>query len=176
MTDLAHAVLEESVVGLKAMKKLADSALAQATDDDLFRSLDGESNSIAVIMRHCAGNMRSRWRDFLTTDGEKPDRQRDQEFEPPPVRSRDAVVAEWEAGWDLAISTVESLNVDDLLRTVSLNGERMTVLTAIGRGVRHYATHVGQIIMLVKHFRGSQWQSISIPRGRSQEFLARMRK
>lgn len=176
MDSLAHTVLEELRAGFRAIKTQADSAVAQLEDEDLFRTIDAESNSIAVIMRHCAGNMRSRWRDFLTTDGEKPDRERDREFEAPPERTRDAVLKEWEDGWRLAFETIGSLRGEDLQRDVTLNGEHMSALVAIGRSTRHYASHAGQIILLARHFRGEHWKTLTIPRGQSRQFFERTRK
>lgn len=175
MELLAGAVLEEFRTGFKATKRQADSAISQVVDEDLFRSLDPGSNSIAVIMRHCAGNMRSRWRGFLTSDGEKPDRQRDQEFEPPPVETRAALREEWDAGWALALEALDAMAPDDLAREVAINGERMSALVALGRASRHYAGHAGQIVLLAKHFCGSRWETLSVPRGKSDEFFRRAR-
>lgn len=176
MISLANAVLEEVRAGFSAIKAQADSAVSQLPDDDLFRTLDAESNSVAVIMRHCAGNMRSRWKDFLTTDGEKPDRERDAEFEAPPVQSRATLLAEWEEAWGLAITTIHSLDPDDLLKDVAINGEQLTVLAALGRATRHYAGHSGQIVLLAKHLRGPDWKTLTIPRGQSHEFFSRTRR
>lgn len=176
MNTLADMVLEEFRAGFRATKAQADSAIAQLDDDELFRTVDEESNSIAVIMRHCAGNMRSRWRDFLTTDGEKPDRERDGEFEPPPVRTRAAILTEWEEGWRFAFAAIESLEPGDLLRYVTINGEQFTVLAAVGKATRHYASHAGQVVLLAKHFRGARWKTLTIPRGQSRQFFSNTRK
>jgi len=123
-----------------------------------------------VIVRHVAGNQRSRWRDFLTTDGEKADRNRDGEFEAPPVETRAALLAEWEEGWAILFSAVEPLGADDLERVVTIRGEPHSVLQAIQRQLAHYAQHVGQIVFLAKHWAGAEWKSLSIPRGKSKEF------
>ena len=173
--NLASTYLAEAIAGMRALKDLADKAIAQASDDELFRQLDDEANSIAVIMRHIAGNMRSRWTDFLTSDGEKPDRQRDREFEMPPTPTRSALLAEWESGWSTTLSAIESLDEDDLLRRVTIRAEPHTVLRAIERQTRHYAQHVGQIVLLAKHWRGASWTSLSIPRGKSAEYSGPVR-
>lgn len=173
--DVGTTYLAEAVAGMRALKDLADKAIAQASDDDLFRQLDDEANSIAVVMRHIAGNAKSRWTDFLTTDGEKPDRHRDQEFELPPTPTRAALVAEWEAGWGITLKAIESLTPSDLLRTVTIRGEPHTVIRAIERQTRHYGQHVGQIVLLAKHWRGAAWKSLSIPRGKSADFAGPVR-
>ncbi len=164
--------LEDSLVLFRQYKKLAEKAVEQISDEELFRAIDDEANSVAVIMRHMAGNMRSRWRDFLTTDGEKPDRNRDQEFELPPTASREKVMAEWDEGWALVFAALEPLTEADLPREVLIRGERHSVTQAINRQVAHYASHVGQIILLAKHFRAKDWKTLSIPRGKSAEFNA----
>lgn len=164
--------LEDSLVLFRQYKRLAEKAVEQISDEEFFRTLDPESNSVAVIMRHMAGNMRSRWRDFLTTDGEKPDRNRDQEFELPAAASRAQVIAEWEAGWTMVFAALEPLAEADLRREVMIRGERHSVTQAINRQVAHYASHVGQIIFLAKHYRAQDWKSLSIPRGKSAEFNA----
>ena len=176
MKSLIDSVLEEMRLGLRAAKSQADSAIAQMDDADLFRTLDTDSNSVAVIMRHCAGNMRSRWTEFLTTDGEKVDRGRDAEFEPPPEATREAVVREWEDGWRMAFAAVDDLRPDDLLHTITLNGEPLTVIAAVGRATRHYSSHAGQIVLLAKHFRGTSWKTLTVPRGKSREFFDATRK
>ena len=165
---VAEQYLAETRAGFRALKEQGDRAIAQVDDAALHETLDGESNSIAVIMRHIAGNMRSRWTDFLTTDGEKPTRDRDGEFEPPPSASRQALLREWEDGWRVALATVDALTPDDLLRTVAIRDEPHTVLRALDRATRHYAGHVGQIVLLAKHFAGAEWKSLSIPRGQSR--------
>jgi hypothetical protein len=167
--DVSSAYLTEAIDGLRALKEQADAAIAQLPDDALGRRLDPESNSVAVIVRHVAGNMRSRWTDFLTTDGEKPDRDRDAEFEDALAASRAVLLAEWEAGWRCCLDAVASLAPEDLQRTVRIRGEAFTVLRAVERAIRHYAAHVGQIVFLAKHLRGAAWRTLSIPRARSRD-------
>lgn len=158
--------LDDAIKTFRDYKKLAERAFAQISDADFFRTLDEESNSIAVIMKHMAGNMLSRWTDFLTTDGEKPDRNRDMEFVMLPGTSKSDMLAYWERGWSCVFDAVEPLQPDDLMRTVKIRGHEHTVMQAINRQLTHYAYHVGQIIYLAKHFKSSDWQSLSIPRKR----------
>ena len=168
--SLARHYLEDSIKSFRAYKKLAQKALDQVSDDELFITLDAEANSIAVIMKHMAGNMLSRWTDFLTTDGEKPDRHRDLEFVIEPNTGRDDVVAYWEKGWQAVFAALEPLGADDLDRKVMIRNEEHTVIQAINRQLMHYAYHIGQIAFLAKHFRTTGWKSLSIPRNRSAEF------
>jgi len=168
--DLARDYLEDSLLQLRKLKAQADKAIAQIDERQLFTALDSESNSIAVIMRHVAGNMRSRWTDFLTTDGEKPDRNRDAEFEVEEGETRDAVSASWEDGWARALQAVGGLKPEDLARTVRIRGEEHTVLQAVNRQLTHYAAHIGQIVFLAKHLAGPAWRTLSIPRGGSRGF------
>jgi hypothetical protein len=168
--SIGAAFLEDSLLTLRKQKGLADRALAQVDDAAFFRVLDPESNSLAVIVKHVAGNQRSRWRDFLTTDGEKPDRDRDSEFEIAAGTSREAVMRAWEEGWALLFAALESLRPEDLERVVTVRGEPHTVLQAIQRQLAHYAQHAGQIVFLAKHWAGPAWTSLSIPRGKSKEF------
>lgn len=163
--DAATLVLDELVECFRRQKTQAERALAQLEDSDWHRSLDGESNSIAVIVQHLAGNLRSRWRDFLTTDGEKPDRDRDGEFEDAGLGPAELMAA-WERGWGVALDSLDALSVDDLTRTVTIRGEPHTVARAIARALDHAAGHVGQIILLAKHWRGARWQTLTIPRRR----------
>jgi hypothetical protein len=162
--------LRDAVLQLKKLKTQADAALAQTTDEHLFATLDPESNSIAIIMKHVAGNMRSRWTDFLTSDGEKPDRERDTEFELSTADTRERIFALWEDGWARTLGAVSSLTPPDLSKTVAVRGEPHTVIEAINRQTTHYAAHVGQIVLLAKHYAGSTWKTLSIPRGKSKEF------
>lgn len=155
---------------LAKYKRLAERAIEQVSDDDLFRLIDPEANSIALVIKHMAGNMRSRWTDFLTTDGEKPDRNRDSEFEPGADDTRKAMLARWEAGWATLFAALEPLGAADLEHTVAIRGEPHTVLQAIQRQLTHYAYHVGQIVLLAKHFAGPRWRSLSIPKGRSRDY------
>lgn len=150
-------------------RTLAERAVAQVSDEQLHRALDSEDNSIAVIMQHVAGNLRSRFRDFLTADGEKPDRNRDAEFDAPSL-TREALLAEWTAAWDIVLGELDALTPDDLGRTVYIRREGFAVAEALNRSVTHTAYHVGQIVFLAKHFTGATWTSLSIPKGRSAEF------
>lgn len=154
-------------------RRLAEKAIAQLSDEDLHRALDAESNSVAVLMRHMAGNMRSRWTDFLTTDGEKPDRMRDREFEAAAL-SRDELLAEWNDGWQRLDDALAPLTDLDLQRTVVIRAEPHTVFQALTRQLSHYAGHTYQILMLGKHLRGGDWVTLSVPRGQSEEFNRRM--
>ena len=162
--------LDDSLRQLRKLKAQADQAIAQTSDEALFSLLDSEANSIALIMKHMAGNMRSRWTDFLTSDGEKPDRNRDQEFEAGPADTRASITAQWENGWERLFAAVQSLSAGDLTKTVHVRGEAHSVLEAINRQTSHYAAHVGQIVLLAKHYAGTKWQTLSIPRGKSKEF------
>ena len=162
--------LEDVTLTFRKQKKLADGALAQVDDAEFYRTLDDESNSLALIVKHIAGNQRSRWRDFLASDGEKPDRQRDTEFERHEDDSRGGLMARWEEGWGLLFSALAGLMPDDLLREVPIRGEPHTVMQAIHRQVAHYAQHVGQIVFLAKHWAGPRWRTLSIPRGKSRQF------
>jgi len=170
--SLGKHYLEDSIASLRAYKKLADKALDQLNEDEFFITLDEEANSIAIIMKHMAGNMFSRWTDFLTTDGEKPDRHRDMEFVIEPKTGKDDVLAYWEKGWQRVFGALELLGPEDLGRKVLIRGEEHTVIQAINRQLMHYAHHIGQIIFLAKHFRSAEWKSLSIPRNRSAEFNA----
>ncbi len=170
----AQHYLADALRAFRDYKKLAERAFAQISDEEFFRRLDEESNSIAISMKHMAGNMLSRWTDFLTTDGEKADRNRDVEFVMLPGTTRDDMVAYWEKGWQCVFDAVEPLGPDDLMRTVTIRGQDHTVIQAINRQLTHYAYHVGQIVFLAKHFKSSEWQSLSVPRNRSAEFNARV--
>ena len=143
--------------------------MAQCSDEALFTILDTESNSIAIIVKHMAGNMRSRWTDFLTTDGEKPDRNRDTEFDEPP-RTRTELMELWERGWKLLLSALEPLSDADLTRTITIRTEPHSVTQAINRQIAHYSYHVGQIVYLARHFAGDKWQTLTIPKKKSAEF------
>jgi hypothetical protein len=170
MNDLATHYIEEIGRQFRGHKRMGEGAMAQLRDEDFFVTLDPESNSIAVLVKHIAGNMRSRFTDFLTTDGEKPDRFRDREFEITPANTRVEVMKSWEEGWAIVLATVDSLTPDDITKTVTIRGEPHTVLQALNRAVAHYAQHIGQIIFLAKHLRSSEWKTLSIPRGKSEEF------
>lgn len=147
--------------------------MAQVSDDHLLTALDEEMNCIATIVKHISGSMRSRWTDFLTTDGEKPDRNRDVEFVDPPA-TRDALLAMWQDSWQQLFTTIESLTAEDLERTITIRGEAHSVMQAINRQLTHYAYHCGQIVLLAKHFQNKGWRSLTVPRGRSEEFNRRV--
>jgi hypothetical protein len=166
---------EDSVSALKAYKKMADKALAQIKDEEFFVTLDEESNSVAVIMKHMAGNMFSRWTDFLTTDGEKPDRNRDMEFVIEAKTTKDDVINYWERGWARVFEALEPLKLEDFEKTVAIRGEEHTIVEAINRQLMHYSYHIGQIVFLAKHFRSTEWSSLSIPRNKSAEFNLKMK-
>lgn len=168
--ELGQHYLDDTITTFRAYKKLADKALDQLRKEEYFTTLDEESNSIAVIMKHIAGNMLSRWTDFLTTDGEKPDRNRDLEFVIESEASKADVMNYWEKGWQRTFDTLEALKPEDLLRTVMIRGENHTVVQAINRQLAHYPYHIGQIVFLAKHFRSSDWKSLSIPKNKSAEF------
>jgi hypothetical protein len=167
--------LGEAVHQFRGLKKLADRALARTSEKDFFGKLDEESNSIALIVKHLSGNMRSRWSDFLTADGEKEDRRRDSEFVLEAGDTREDLERRWNGAWGLLFSAIEPLGAEDLGRIVMIRGEPHSVLRAINRQIAHYAYHVGQLVFLAKHFAGSRWESLSIPRGKSEEFNARRR-
>ncbi|MDQ5844483.1 MAG: DUF1572 domain-containing protein [Acidobacteriota bacterium] len=175
MADIGEHYLEDAISSLRAYKKLADKAIAQLKDNEFFVAIDEEANSIAVIMKHMAGNMFSRWTDFLTTDGEKPNRNRDMEFVIDSQTSKDDIVAYWEKGWQCVFDALEPLKAEDLERKVLIRGEEHTVMQAINRQLMHYPNHIGQIIFLAKHFRSTEWKSLSIPRNRSAEFTAELK-
>ena len=155
---------------LRKLKAQADKAISQTSDEHFFATLDPEANSIALIMKHMAGNMRSRWTDFLTTDGEKPDRDRVREFETSGADTRASVTALWEDGWSRLFSAITPLSPADLSKMVQVRREAHSVLEAINRQMTHYAAHIGQIVLLAKHYAGADWQTLSIPRGKSKEF------
>src|SRR5574341_1541269 len=161
---LAEAYLKDVIFELKKQKDLADRAMAQVDGTAFFRVPDPESNSLALIVKHMAGNQRSRWTDFLTSDGEKPDRKRDSEFVVEPADTRESLLERWEAGWRLLFETLGGLRPADLERTVFIRGEAHSVLQAIQRQIAHYSEHVGQIIFLAKHLAGDRWKTLSVPR------------
>jgi Protein of unknown function (DUF1572) len=164
--------LDDALKTFRDYKKLAERAFAQISEEDFFRIIDDESNSIAVNMKHMAGNMLSRWSDFLTTDGEKPERDRDMEFVMLPETTKDDLLAYWQKGWKRTFDAIEPLKQEDLMRTITIRGQDHTVIQAINRQLAHYAYHVGQIVYLAKHFKSSEWQSLSVPKNKSAEFNA----
>jgi hypothetical protein len=172
--ELTTSYLKDSTDVFRYYKKLGEGAMAQCPDDAIFTTLDPESNSIGVIVKHLAGNMRSRWRDFLATDGEKPDRDRDSEFEAPP-KTRAELIEMWEGGWKYVFDALEPLTDAELRRTVTIRSKPHSVMQAITRQLTHYAYHVGQIVYLAKYFAtksGKQWESLTIPRGQSKQATA----
>ena len=169
---LAQHYLDDAIGSFRAYRKLADKALDQIKDEEYFVTLDAEANSIAVIMKHIAGNMFSRWKDFLTTDGEKPDRHRDLEFVLEPQTTSAEVRAYWDSGWQCLFDALEPLRPEDFEKKVFIRGEAHTIVQAVNRQMMHYAQHIGQIVFLAKHFRSSEWKSLTIPRNRSSEFNA----
>lgn len=159
----------DAVQSFRNYKKLAERAIEQVSDEEFFAQIDPHANSIAIIVKHIAGNLHSRWRDFLTTDGEKPDRNRDTEFELT-GDTRESLMQLWESGWQTLFDNLEPLTEDDFARTVTIRGEPHTVIEAINRQLTHYASHVGQIVLLAKHFKSTTWQTLSVPKNRSAEF------
>jgi len=168
---LTTSYLEDSLTLFRFYKSLGEKALAQVRDDQLLVTLDPEMNSLAQIVKHMTGNMRSRWTDFLTSDGEKTDRNRDSEFVEPPA-TRDAVLRVWEEGWRCVFGALEPLAEADMSRTVTIRGEAHSVMQAINRQIGHYAYHVGQIVFLAKHLQSDHWKSLSVPKGKSGDFNA----
>jgi Protein of unknown function (DUF1572) len=173
--EFTTSYLKDSIDMLHQYKRLAERAMAQVPDEAFGKSLDAESNSIAIIVKHLAGNMRSRFTDFMTSDGEKPDRNRETEFEAPPT-TRAEVMERWEAGWEHVFRALTPLSDADLARTVLIRTEPHSVMQAINRQIGHYCSHIGQIIYLAKHFAGNEWQAVTVPRGKSAEFTTKVAK
>jgi len=171
--DIEAHHIDDIRVQMRKARALAEGAIEQVSDEDLFRQLDPESNSIAILMRHVAGNLKSRFTDFLTSDGEKPDRHRDGEFEVAGGMTRKTVRAEWDLGFSRLESALDALTPADLAREVQIRGERLTVMQALHRAFGHVSMHVGQIVMLAKHLRGANWRTLSIPRGQSEAYSRR---
>lgn len=169
MSEFVTNYLSEAIRSFRNYKKLAERAFEQVSDDEFFAQIDTESNSIAVIVKHIAGNLHSRWRDFLTTDGEKADRHRDTEFEMI-GDTRESLMQFWESGWRTLFDNVEPLTEKDFSRSVLIRGEPHSIVEAINRQLTHYSYHVGQIVFLAKHLRSSEWKTLSVPRNRSNEF------
>ena len=168
--DPAAHYLDEARRQMRGHKRMGEGAMAQLRDEDFFVTLDPESNSVAILVKHLAGNMRSRFTDFLTSDGEKPNRSRDREFEVTTATTRADVMRWWEEGWTCVLGAVDALKPEDVMRTVAIRNEPHTVLQAINRQIAHYAQHIGQIVFLAKHLRSTDWKTLSIPRGKSEEF------
>jgi hypothetical protein len=170
MTDIGKNYLDSIKKELQKLKSLGDHSFSQIKDEDFFFSPDEETNSIAIIIRHMSGNMLSRWTDFLTSDGEKEWRKRDEEFEKLFYTDEEDIVQRWEDGWKCCMDAIDSINEDDLLKIVKIRNEDHTVIEAINRQLAHYAYHVGQIVYMAKYKAGDNWNSLSIPRGKSGEF------
>jgi hypothetical protein len=168
--DLASHYIEEARRQMRGHKRMGEGAMVQLRDEDFFVTLDPESNSVAILVKHLAGNMRSRFTDFLASDGEKPDRFRDREFEVTGATTRAEVMKWWEEGWACVLGAIDTLKPEDVRRTVTIRGEPHTALQAINRQIAHYAAHIGQIVFLAKHLRSSEWKTLTIPRGKSEEF------
>jgi len=166
--------LEDARAVFHYYKKLGERAMEQVSDAELLASLDDEGNSITVIVKHMSGNMRSRWTDFLTSDGEKPDRDRDSEFADPPT-TREALLVAWEDGWARLFGALEPLTDADLGRTITIRGEAHSVMQAVNRQLAHYPHHVGQIVLLAKHFAGQRWKTLSVPKNKSAEFTRKVK-
>jgi uncharacterized damage-inducible protein DinB len=173
MSDLGSHYLDEVFRSMRGHKRLADNAMAQLNDEQFFAFPDPGSNSVGLIVKHMAGNLRSRFTDFLTSDGEKPDRNRDREFVMHNNAKRDEVMSSWEQNWHLVFETINSLHPEDLERTVTIRGEPHTVLQALNRAVAHCAYHMGQIVFLAKHWKGAEWKTLSVPKGQSEQFNAK---
>ena len=167
--DALRAYLEDLIRTYRNYKSLGEGAMAQISDADLHTLVDADANSIAIVVKHVAGNLRSRFTDFLTSDGEKPDRNRDDEFEMPERMSRAEILQGWNQAWAVAMASIEALTPADLERTIHIRGEAFLVAEALNRSVTHTAYHVGQIVLLAKHFAGPTWTSLSIPKGRSAD-------
>jgi Protein of unknown function (DUF1572) len=165
--EIGRTYLDEARRQFRGYKRMAEDAIAQCSEEELFHTLDPESNSIAILVQHITGNQRSRFTDFLISDGEKPDRNRDQEFEAV-VKTREELMRRWDAGWEILFRTLESLTPEDLVKMVTIRSETYSALRAINRQIAHYANHIGQIVFLAKHYRSAQWKTLSIPRGKSQ--------
>ena len=160
----------DAIESFRNYKTMAEKAMAQVTDEEFFKTIDAETNSIALIVKHIAGNQRSRWTDFLTTDGEKPDRFRDSEFVTFNEETRESLMQVWEHGWQTLFDAVDPLTVKDFSKTVAIRGEPHTIVEAINRQLAHYALHIGQILFLAKHLRSKDWKTLSVPKNKSAEF------
>lgn len=171
MKQILQELLSETVGSFRSYKTLAEKAMTQVSDEEFFQTIDSEANSIAVIVKHLGGNLRSRWTDFLTTDGEKSDRNRDSEFVAE-SDTRESLIEVWENGWSILFESLESLKPKDLSKVVQIRGEDFTVVKAINRSLAHASYHIGQITLLAKHFRSSEWETLSIPKNKSTEFNA----
>jgi len=170
MKDIIENYKRDVLESFRSYKKLADKAIAQVSDEEFFQTIDAESNSIATIAKHIAGNLHSRWTNFLTTDGEKPDRQRDREFVVLEGETRASIMEFWESGWKILFEAIEPIAPEDFSKKVLIRGDAHTVVEAINRQLTHYSSHIGQIIFLAKHFRVEDWHTLSVPKNKSAEF------
>lgn len=162
----------KSICGqFREYKALSEKAIAQVPDSEFFSAVNIDSNSVAVLVKHMAGNLRSRWRDFLTTDGEKEDRDRDNEFIIKPSDTRESLMTAWDTGWAIALASLEDLKSNDLMKTITIRSEPQSVIEAINRALNHAAYHAGQFALLAKQYAGPDWKTLSIARGNSSEFL-----
>jgi hypothetical protein len=169
MSQIVENYLSDAIGSFRNYKKLAERAIEQVSDEEFFTAIDDEANSIAVVVKHIAGNLRSRWTDFLTSDGEKPDRNRDAEFELIDD-TRESLMQFWDDGWQVLFGALEPLSPEDFSKTITIRGEPHSVVEAINRQLTHYSYHIGQIVLLAKHFRSSEWKTLSVPKNRSAEF------
>jgi hypothetical protein len=169
MSQIVENYLSDVIGSFRNYKKLAERAIEQVSDEEFFTAIDDEANSIAVVVKHIAGNLRSRWTDFLTSDGEKPDRNRDAEFELIDD-TRESLMQFWDDGWQVLFGALEPLSPEDFSKTITIRGEPHSVVEAINRQLTHYSYHIGQIVLLAKHFRSSEWKTLSVPKNRSAEF------
>ena len=168
--------LKDIIDQYRKCKQLAERAVAQVNDEDFFKTIDSEGNSIALLMKHIAGNMFSRWTNFLTSDGEKPNRHRDTEFIIETKNSRQQLIEFWEAGWKVTFDTLESLAPEDLGKTIYIRQQPHSVIRAMNRQLGHYSYHVGQIVFLAKFLVGKNWKTLSIAKGQSEAFNREMLK
>lgn len=166
---MKQAYINDVIYQFETMRRQAERAFVQTSDGDFLRTIDNDANSIAIIVKHLAGNMHSRWTDFLSSNGEKPDRHRDREFELYQDDSRESLMRAWDGNWQLVLETIKALRAEDLTKTVMIRAEKMTVVAAINRQMTHYSAHIGQIILLARHFAGENWQTLSVARGKSEE-------
>lgn len=169
MNNIIENYLNDAIATFRNYKQMAEKSITQVSDEEFFRALDEEANSIAIIVKHIAGNMRSRWTDFLTSDGEKDFRMRDTEFELVDD-TRESLMEYWENSWQILFGAIEPLTADDFEKTVMIRGESHTIIEAINRQLTHYAYHIGQITFLAKHFKSKDWKTLSVPRNKSAEF------
>ena len=169
MSEFIENYHADVIQSFRNYKKMAERAVEQVNDEEFFALIDTEANSIAVVIKHLAGNLHSRWQDFLTTDGEKDFRNRDTEFELIDD-TRDSLMQFWERGWQTLFDNIEPLTADDFSRTITIRGEPHTIVEAMNRQLTHYAYHVGQIVLLAKHFRSSDWKTLSVPKNQSAQF------